>query len=39
MKYQAALLVILSEMNADRGWVQQYHYGPLRNINTRMWKN
>lgn len=38
MKYQAALLVILSEMNADRGWVQQYHYGPLRNINTRMWK-
>ena len=35
-KYQAALLIILSEMNAEAGWTQQYHYGPLRNTNSRM---
>ena len=35
-KYQTALLIILSEMNAEAGWTQQYHYGPLRNTNSRM---
>lgn len=36
LKYQTALLVVLSEMNAEAGWTQQYHYGPLRNTNSRM---
>lgn len=36
-QFQAALLVILSGMNAESGWTQQYHYGPLRNVNSRMW--
>ena len=35
-KYQMALLVILAEMNAEKGWTQQFHYGPLRNTNTKM---
>ena len=35
-KYQLALLVILAEMNAEAGWTQQFHYGPLRNTNTKM---
>ena len=35
-KYQMALLQILAEMNAESGWVQQFHYGPLRNTNTKM---
>ena len=35
-KYQTALLIILSEMNAEAGWTQQYHYGPLRNTNSKM---
>ena len=35
-KYQSALLIILSEMNAEAGWTQQYHYGPLRNTNSKM---
>lgn len=29
-------MIILSEMNAEAGWTQQYHYGPLRNTNSRM---
>lgn len=36
LKYQTAMLIILSEMNAEAGWTQQYHYGPLRNTNSRM---
>lgn len=35
-KYQTAMLLILSEMNAEAGWTQQYHYGPLRNTNSKM---
>lgn len=37
-KYQTALLHRLLEMNAEAGWTQQIHYGPLRNINTRMFR-
>ena len=36
IKYQSALLIILLEMNAEEGWTQQIHYGPLRNTNSRM---
>jgi glucuronate isomerase len=34
-RYKSALLLELAEMNAARGWVQQFHLGALRNINTR----
>ncbi len=34
-KFKSALLYELATMNADQGWVQQFHYGPLRNNNTR----
>ncbi len=37
-KYQMALLVILAEMNAEAGWTQQFHYGPLRNTNSKMFQ-
>ena len=30
------MLKILSEMNAEAGWTQQYHYGPIRNTNSIM---
>lgn len=36
LKYQTAMLKILSEMNAEAGWTQQYHYGPIRNTNSIM---
>jgi len=36
MRFKSALLVELALMDHDRGWVQQFHLGPLRNCNTRM---
>lgn len=33
---QTYILLQLARMNAQKGWVQQIHYGPLRNTNTRM---
>ena len=36
LKFQSAMLVIMAEMNAEEGWTQQFHYGPLRNTNSRM---
>jgi glucuronate isomerase len=38
LKYSSALLTILAEMNYRSGWVQQFHYGPLRNNNTKMFQ-
>lgn len=37
-KYKSALLVLFGEMDWEKGWVQQYHYGPIRNNNTLMFK-
>jgi glucuronate isomerase len=35
-RLKSALLHELAVMDAERGWVQQYHLGALRNNNTRM---
>lgn len=35
-KLKSAILFELAVMDADRGWVQQFHLGALRNNNTRM---
>ncbi|MGW9685038.1 glucuronate isomerase [Flagellimonas sp. 2504JD1-5] len=35
-QFGTALLLFLSEMYNDNGWVQQFHLGPLRNNNSRM---
>lgn len=32
------LLIDLAKMNAEKGWVQQFHFGPLRNNNSRMFE-
>ena len=34
--FRSALLHELAVMDAEAGWVQQYHYGPIRNNNTKM---
>ena len=39
MKYQTALLFILAKMNAAANWTQQFHFGPLRNTNSIMFKS
>lgn len=32
---RTAILLDLMRMNARRGWAQQIHFGPMRNVNTR----
>ncbi len=38
-KYKSAILLWLCEQYADRGWVQQFHLGPLRNNNHVMFNS
>ncbi|MFC1888675.1 glucuronate isomerase [Thermodesulfobacteriota bacterium] len=35
LQFKAALLSEIARMNYERGWVQQFHIGALRNTNTR----
>jgi glucuronate isomerase len=35
-KFKSAMLVQFAEWDWEKGWVQQYHLGALRNNNTRM---
>ncbi len=37
-KLQTAIMLELCRMNHAKGWVQQFHFGPLRNVNTRMFR-
>jgi glucuronate isomerase len=36
LKFKSAMLIIFAEMDWEKGWVQQFHYGALRNNNTSM---
>ncbi|MHC4463903.1 MAG: glucuronate isomerase [Planctomycetota bacterium] len=38
LKFKSAMMIELALMDAERGWVQQLHFGALRNNNTRMLK-
>ncbi len=38
LRYMSALMFHLGKMYHARGWVQQFHLGALRNVNTRMLK-
>lgn len=33
--FKTTLLIDLCRMNAKKGWVQQFHFGPMRNVNSR----
>ena len=37
-KIKTALLLEFARMDHEKGWVQQYHYGALRNNNRRMFE-
>lgn len=37
-KFKTAMLLEFGRMDAESDWVQQFHYGPIRNNNTRMFK-
>lgn len=36
LKFKSAMLVYFAEWDHEKGWVQQYHLGALRNNNARM---
>ena len=38
LKFKSAMMVELALMDHESGWVQQLHIGPLRNVNTRLFK-
>ena len=36
IKLQTSIMLDLCRMNHAKGWVQQFHFGPNRNVNSRM---
>lgn len=38
LKFQSCMLYEFGAMDHKRGWTQQFHIGPLRNNNTRLFK-
>ena len=38
LKFKSAMLVVFGEMDWETGWTQQFHYGAIRNNNTKMFK-
>jgi glucuronate isomerase len=38
LQFKSAVLLELAKMDADKNWVQQYHFSALRNVNTRAMK-
>lgn len=37
--YKSSLLLEFGRMDFDSGWVQQFHLGAIRNVNSKMWQN
>lgn len=37
-KFKSAMLLVFGEMDWEKGWTQQFHYGALRNNNSKMFK-
>jgi glucuronate isomerase len=35
-KFKSAMLIAFGEMDWEKGWTQQFHYGAIRNNNTKM---
>lgn len=35
-KFKSHMLLLFGEMDAEKGWTQQFHYGTIRNSNSRM---
>jgi glucuronate isomerase len=38
LQFKSAMLVIFAEMDWEKNWTQQFHYGAIRNNNTRLFK-
>jgi glucuronate isomerase len=37
-KFKSAILIAFGEMDWEKGWTQQFHYGAIRNNNTKMFR-
>ena len=35
LQFKSAMLMELAKMDAEKGWTQQFHFGALRNVNSR----
>jgi glucuronate isomerase len=35
LKYKSAVTLALAQMDAEKGWTQQFHFGALRNVNSK----
>ena len=38
LKFKSSMMVIFAEMDWEKGWTQQFHYGTIRNNNSRLFK-
>jgi glucuronate isomerase len=38
LKFKSAMLMEFGRMDWEKGWTQQFHYGAIRNNNTRMFR-
>ncbi len=39
LKFKSAMMVEFAIMDCEKGWTQQFHYGAIRNNNSRLFKN
>lgn len=37
-KFKSAMMIIFAEMDYESGWAQQFHYGAIRDNNTKMFR-
>jgi glucuronate isomerase len=35
LQFKSAMLLELAKLDAEKGWTQQFHFGALRNVNTK----
>lgn len=38
LKFKSAMMIVFAEMDNEKGWTQQFHYGAIRNNNSLMFK-
>ncbi len=38
LKYKSCMLIVFAEMDYASGWAQQFHYGAIRDNNTKMFR-
>lgn len=38
-QFKSFMLFFFAMLNDQKGWTQQFHYGPIRNTNTRLFKS